>query len=128
MNKDTKKFLWIGAGIAALWYLWKNSASAATPAATPGTGVPMPTPSTGTIAPAPTASQVTAASTVFDSLPDAQGPSSGYVIFPSGSMSASVFLPFKQGPGGALYTTWAGGVFSIGSANANGDYPATQVQ
>jgi hypothetical protein len=117
--------IWIGLG-GLLWWLLSKRASAATPA----TAVTMPTPpgALPPIAPAPTASQVSAASTLFDSLPDAQGPDGGYVIFPSGSMSAAAFLPFKQGPGGATYTTWAGGVFSIQSANADGNYPATQVQ
>lgn len=129
MKRSQKNLLlYLGLGAAAYFFLTRK-ASAATVAPSGGAGVPMPTPVVaGNITPAPTASQVTAASSTFDSLPDAQGPTGGYVMFPSGSMADSVFLPYKQGPGGAVYTTWAGQVFEIGFANADGNYQATLVQ
>lgn len=126
MKRQHKTLLYIALGAAAYFFLAKK-ASAAT--ATGSTAVPMqPPPTVLPIAPAPTTAVVTAAGSLFDTLADAEGPAGGYVMFPSGSMAASTFLPFKQGPNGGLYTTWAGQVFSVGDANADGNYPAILVQ
>lgn len=124
--------LWLALGIGAAWFLISRKASAATP----GAAVPMPIPADATGTPAPvsippavTAAQVQAGTTFWDTLNDASSsnPGTGYVLFPSGSMAAITFLPLATDTRGTLYTQWSGQVFSLGSANSDGNYPATLV-
>lgn len=86
--------------------------------------------STLTAVPAVTASQVAQAQSFWSTLSPVIPPSSGYIVFPSGSQAAATLFGggnTAMDGNGNLYVQWAGQVYQLGAQDSAGNYPATRV-
>lgn len=83
------------------------TASAGPPAVSPGSPSRVP----GAIA--PTGSQTNVTQAIWSNLTPMQGPSSGYVNFPSGSQAASALQQWATDDSGNWYTQWSGQIYLV---------------
>lgn len=153
-NKGMLTALGLGVGGWLLYSMFKNTASAATPAGgisaggvpyTPGAlnaavpGVsfapsslqPGILTSTLTAVPAVTSAQVAQAQTFWSTLTPATPPTTGYITFPSGSQVAATLMGSgntAQDGNGNLYVQWAGQVYQLSNQqDSNGNWAAMAV-
>lgn len=117
----------IAGGLLAMLLAKKAVAKTPAPAPAPYNPFPLPAPSAVDVAAgevpatmAPAVGPVTAAAAIWSNLTPTSPPASGgFVNFPSGSQSDSVFLPWATDSAGNLYTQWAGQIYIV---NATGDF------
>lgn len=102
-------------GAAALFFFAKKAGAAPRPA-----GVPIPPPIMSPVTPyeipatmAPAVGPVTAATAIWQNFTPIDGPSSGYVNFPSGTQAAALFLPWATDGAGNNYTMWSGQIYIV---------------
>jgi hypothetical protein len=114
-------------GAAALFFFAKKAGAAPRPAGAPGGGavlpttpVPIPPPIMSPVTPyeipaamAPAVGPVTAAAAIWQNFTPIDGPSSGYVNFPSGTQAAALFLPWATDGAGNNYTMWSGQIYIV---------------
>lgn len=143
VSRSSSKSRWvIGAGALGLmaWMLLRNKASAAT--------LPIPNTNGGLLTSgaiglpiqqgtqsipelpgsmAPTSAMIGTADQYWANMAPAQGFSSGYINFPSGSQAAAALFPVRADVYGSPYVQWAGNLYILLGPDASGNYNATQV-